>query len=511
MGESDDVRLVDERAAARPEGLLGRLDTRLPLRLLGFGFMYAWSTCLWDIPLGSAISPVQRGDVWLLSAILTPLTCLAALMLGCRRELDGAPHMGTVAGTLCSIGTVAVIVVHLAGQNALPPAVSFALSLIGGLGTGIGPALLILLWTYLFARIDEDIVETVVPASFIVTLLCALVIPALPAPLGVCALVTLPLASAFCLALSRHSCKTQALPPAQSQPSRSLTGGGSTLRLFVVVFAIDALGCAAPAVAVRALPWAVESYATMAGMLFAVGLSAIIVLFARRINLDTLYQAITVPFVLGVVALALESDLAALIARILMNVVFTGTEILIVLYIIRLAHRSDKTITFLASLGEGAAYAGVLAGYLLQPLLATVDALPLKLFGCLVILALFALTSLLVPHHNALFRLHGECRAVEDDPLGAIEQSREEERESVASSYSAEMDALIARRTAMAREHGLSNRETEIFLLLAQGRSRPYIRDALYLSKNTVATHIRHIYEKLGIHSQQELIDLVEA
>lgn len=50
----------------------------------------------------------------------------------------------------------------------------------------------------------------------------------------------------------------------------------------------------------------------------------------------------------------------------------------------------------------------------------------------------------------------------------------------------------------------------QIFLLLAQGRSRPYIRDALVLSKNTVATHIRHIYEKLGIHSQQELIDLAE-
>ena len=67
------------------------------------------------------------------------------------------------------------------------------------------------------------------------------------------------------------------------------------------------------------------------------------------------------------------------------------------------------------------------------------------------------------------------------------------------------------RALALAREFGLSNRETEIFLLLARGRSRPYIRDALVLSKNTVATHIRHIYEKAGIHSQQELLDLVEA
>ncbi len=80
----------------------------------------------------------------------------------------------------------------------------------------------------------------------------------------------------------------------------------------------------------------------------------------------------------------------------------------------------------------------------------------------------------------------------------------------VVSSYGAEMDAILAHRTAVAQRFGLSARETEIFLLLAQGRSRPYIRDSLYLSKNTVATHIRHIYEKLGVHSQQELIDLVE-
>lgn len=65
-------------------------------------------------------------------------------------------------------------------------------------------------------------------------------------------------------------------------------------------------------------------------------------------------------------------------------------------------------------------------------------------------------------------------------------------------------------RELLAQSFGLSRRETEIFLLLAQGRSRPYIRDALFLSKNTVATHIRHIYEKMDIHSQQELIDVVQ-
>lgn len=62
----------------------------------------------------------------------------------------------------------------------------------------------------------------------------------------------------------------------------------------------------------------------------------------------------------------------------------------------------------------------------------------------------------------------------------------------------------------LAAQGGLSARETEILQYLARGRSQPYIRDELVLSKNTVATHVKHIYQKLEVHSRQELLDLVE-
>lgn len=62
----------------------------------------------------------------------------------------------------------------------------------------------------------------------------------------------------------------------------------------------------------------------------------------------------------------------------------------------------------------------------------------------------------------------------------------------------------------LAVQGGLSARETEILQYLARGRSQPYIRDELVLSKNTVATHVKHIYQKLEVHSRQELLDLVE-
>ena len=56
----------------------------------------------------------------------------------------------------------------------------------------------------------------------------------------------------------------------------------------------------------------------------------------------------------------------------------------------------------------------------------------------------------------------------------------------------------------------LSERETEVALLIAQGRSKAYIAEALYLSENTVRTHAKNIYAKLDVHSKQELIDLLQ-
>ena len=55
----------------------------------------------------------------------------------------------------------------------------------------------------------------------------------------------------------------------------------------------------------------------------------------------------------------------------------------------------------------------------------------------------------------------------------------------------------------------VTERETEILELVAMGRSAQYIADDLTISYNTVRTHIKHVYEKLNIHSKQGLIDLV--
>lgn len=62
----------------------------------------------------------------------------------------------------------------------------------------------------------------------------------------------------------------------------------------------------------------------------------------------------------------------------------------------------------------------------------------------------------------------------------------------------------------IAQSHHLSPREKEVFSLLVDGRSLPHIESKLVISHSTARTHVKHIYEKLGVTNRQELHDLFE-
>lgn len=63
---------------------------------------------------------------------------------------------------------------------------------------------------------------------------------------------------------------------------------------------------------------------------------------------------------------------------------------------------------------------------------------------------------------------------------------------------------------AIAQDFNLSRREHEILCYLAHGRNAAFIQQELQISINTVKTHIANIYGKIGAHSIQDVIDLVE-
>ncbi len=68
---------------------------------------------------------------------------------------------------------------------------------------------------------------------------------------------------------------------------------------------------------------------------------------------------------------------------------------------------------------------------------------------------------------------------------------------------------LASRAAQLAQERRLTAREQEVIVLLAQGRSAPYIAQDLGLATNTVRGYVQEAYAKLDVHSKQELIDLL--
>ena len=62
----------------------------------------------------------------------------------------------------------------------------------------------------------------------------------------------------------------------------------------------------------------------------------------------------------------------------------------------------------------------------------------------------------------------------------------------------------------LAQECGLSERETEVFMQLARGRTAQEIADREVISIYTVRAHTRSIYAKLDVHSKKELSDRID-
>lgn len=63
----------------------------------------------------------------------------------------------------------------------------------------------------------------------------------------------------------------------------------------------------------------------------------------------------------------------------------------------------------------------------------------------------------------------------------------------------------------IATKYNLSNRETEVLELLAEGWRAAAIAEKLVIAQSTAKNHMNRIYGKLGVHTQDELMRLIEA
>ncbi len=74
--------------------------------------------------------------------------------------------------------------------------------------------------------------------------------------------------------------------------------------------------------------------------------------------------------------------------------------------------------------------------------------------------------------------------------------------------YSQEID-ISPKKEDLKSKFALSDREYEVIELLAKGMSNQIISETLHISVNTVKSHIKRIYSKLGIGNRLQLVNLL--
>lgn len=149
------------------------------------------------------------------------------------------------------------------------------------------------------------------------------------------------------------------------------------------------------------------------------------------------------------------------------------------------------------SLAWGLPRLGLLCGLGMSALFdASNTAAPSAAFAPAIVAIYVMLISLWVTNYRARKTAERRARKAETF-VEKIEQNHESIRK--------------ARCGELSERYKLTKREQDVLALLSQGRDVGYICDELFLSKNTVKSYQRSIYAKMGVHSKQEIIDLVKA
>lgn len=541
----------------------------VPLRQLGWAFLLAWVFCVFYTNATGAVSaePWQGGMAlgpalyYAAFPLATSVATLIAIVVAEPRF--GAPTNYRALRLAAPLLTAAST--PLLFLTVTDPAANAVLFGIGSTMTGIGSALLWVMWGEYYAVIPRDTSELLAPISAVSAAVLVLLVSAMEGWVSIAVATALPLLSGLCFHLvwtdsadaSERRLAQAARAAGKTGPRHPLAGLGRTGCGILAVFAI---------VSIAGMNRAdhVEGLALQAILVFSALMMAIVAVLAvsgpRRISMFFLYRWICPTLVIGFAAVILfgdEGGIAAVAASLGGRFTFC---LIAQIYFANYAAAGRATPAQSSSLGWLFVHAGDLLGVVawiaLEPWVAANSAAILWV-STVSIVVLVVVTMMVMGETSAFLRVperdaveagggNGKaCAAGEtdiasnicvglDSEAGTADTARggyaghgsdatprhdgaDTRLEATAAEPAANSDGeptaetdLEARIAALAAEHRLTPRETEVFALLSQGRSIPYIRDELIISRETAATHAKHIYAKLGVHSRQELIDLAQ-
>lgn len=472
--------------------------------VLGFALNRAWVYLMF---LGTAVSfvswdgtPVPAASYIISTSSLTAVLFWAALWRGGSSFRRLAPLLATRIGapTLVAIGTVAM------AFSSTPGWVGTLLGIVGGVTTGIGSGFIDLGYGEHYRNVSSHQTCLEVPLAFCVAAAVFFITVGLPAQVRSVVVTLLPLASGLILFGPLKVWSPRSLPTVQPVPI-------SVQRFAVRVGACACLvGVADGTVrAVFMTTSGVSPEAFYRGPLLWASIISLVVIWGcmlctRSFNLRSVYK-------IAVIIMALFFQLlpvfVGLYAQNVLALAGYGTFnalIWIVLADTAYTYRLSSVTVF--GVGWGMVTVGVLLGSLVGDALCEIGSpFSPRMLSLVVLVATLAvlLSYMFVLKESDLVELTSlgeqEQRAIEE---GAAPQSGRAE--------TSRAPRFVNRCKEVAQAFGLTERETEIVILYAKGRSYARLQEELHCSRGTVTTHLRHIYQKMDIHSKQELLDMIE-
>ena len=541
---------------------VSKVEDSVRPRHLGFGFVWAWIYCSFSTSAlfaGRAGSSINADSSWFASAVAV-VGCFFVFALAWRRvdmlRMRPAAFVGTV---LMAVGT------FFLGAFGLPAWVGT----LCGVASGVGSGLLVLFWGDVYSRLETERVEIAVPAASGAMLACSFIFPYIQGLPGVCGVSSLPILSMVCLYLTWNDIDAGRFVecPSEGDPLRAEVRAGLCMsaargsdasrrygrgmrfsgmcarrdenpqapqgkalaflvRISVVLFAAYmAIGVASATGGATDAFQAAYGFdaATMLGPVCGVCLAFWFIFFSPRVNVPALLRWVAPLIMIGLAAIPFSGMAPEFVESATMSVADTVLQIIAFLSLVNLARAAVFSPAFAIGVGQGMIQLGVLVGNLAgkwSALSATSSGYGLWETS-LVVICVFSVAMALAPSDRNMggIGLRYASGLDDADSMGAgelpVSQGGSAASERALHAFEAEANGLLTQEenldemvARIAAKDALSARETEVLGYLARGRSQPYIRDALVLSKNTVASHVKHIYQKLNVHSRQELLDL---
>lgn len=491
----------------RMRGSLGRLAVK-PWRLVGFGYYQAWiylavlSTVLFAQP-GFFADHLQFTRQYFSLSVAGFLLVLVFVsprldILARRRYLLVATAALTALGT-------ALIALPVGDEGAKFVAVIAGITL-----TGLGNAFLIVGWGALWSAMDTDRMGLHLVVSNAFAGCLYLVVTQLPPLVAIAITAALPLCSVLTLLSSEDEPRREDKVPA-ARPKRLIGKAIAAIAVIPFVFGLArAFSSPADTVAFSDLQYRI----VMGTTVFAVAVALLAALAPQQRIVLRLYRFVVPLMAAGFIALPFVPDQMRWMAFAAIMCGFYSFEGLVWLlqpeYAFRTRASTVKVFGWGRCLFHMFGFLGVTVGFACIDKGAAVGSVPIAL--CLgAVLVLIVLSTFVFTEHDLRRFVQPSLGLEAGTGTEAAGDPPDGQRGATASASAdarAEDEGRLFERIADAG--GLSRREREVLGYLGRGRSVPFIAEELVISSGTVKTHVRHIYEKLGVHSKQDLLDLIE-